>query len=126
MEPISKTSRGPPRPECVIKDEPHYTAAGASRIINAVSESTLRRWIVRGWSSFGLSLDIERRKGRLLIPELKVLVLREFLGAHRLPGRGSSAKIRAEFRQAVKDAALGEIRARSSYSRARAPRLNPR
>jgi hypothetical protein len=69
-----------------------------------------------------LSLDIERRNGRLLIPELKVLVLQELLKAHPLPGPRSSDTIRAEFRQAVRDEAYDEIRPRSSYSRSRSPR----
>jgi hypothetical protein len=122
VKPIPEIPRGPPKPDCVIKGEPHYNVAAAARIIEVVCESTLRRWTVNGWSSFGLSLDVVRRKGRLLLPELKVMVLKEFLEDHPLPRPDASASIRAEFRQAVRYAMFDYITPRSAYSRARTPR----
>jgi hypothetical protein len=119
MKPIPKISRAPPKPECVIKEEPYYNVSAAARIIEVVCESTLRRWTINGWSSFGLSLDVVRRKGRLLLPELKVFVLKEFLEEHPLPSRGAPASVREEFRQAVKHGMYEYIRPRSAYSRAR-------
>ena len=126
MKPVAKTSRGPPKPVCVIRDEPHYTVADAARVIERVSESTLRRWVVNGWTSFDLSLDIVRRKRRLLIPELKVLVLKEFFDETPLPPRTAPAVVREEFRQAVRLAGFHFIRPRTAYSRARNPRPGQR
>ena len=116
--------RSPPTPEC-YKWERYYTVAEAARIVTFVSESTLRRWVVNGWTSFGLSLDVERRKGPLLIPELKTLVLKEFLVDHPLPKPGASASVRKEFRQAVKDFGFHWISPRSVYSCARSPCPSP-
>ena len=97
-------------------------------MVTVVSESTLRRWIVNGWTSFGLSLDVERRKGRLLVPELKILVIQEFLSDHPLPKPGSPAKVRDEFREALKYELSNLIGyARSAYSRrSRSPHPSPR
>jgi hypothetical protein len=108
MKTVPKIPRGPPA------------------LIEVVCESTLRRWTVNGWSSFGLSLDVVPRKGRLLLPELKVLVLKEFLEEHPLPRPGSPAGIRDEFREAVRLAAFDSIRPRTAYSRARSPHSFPR
>jgi hypothetical protein len=115
----------PAVPEC-YRDEAYYTPAEATRMVTVVSKSTLRRWIVKGWTSFGLSLDVERRKGRLLVPELKILEVQEFLSEHPLPRPGTPAKIRAEFRQAVQYALFDIVGPRSAYSRARTPHPSPR
>jgi hypothetical protein len=125
MKPAASRPRGPPRAECVIKGEPYYNVHSAARMINVVSESTLRGWVVNGWTSFGLSLDVVQWKGRLLVPELSVLVIKEFLQEHPLSKPGSSSMIREEFRQAVRLAMFDYIRPRSTYSRARSLRPTP-
>ncbi len=89
MSSIAKLSRGPPKPVCAIQVEPYYDIRGAVQIIESVSESTFRRWMINGWTSFGLSLDVIQRNGRLLIPELKVQVLRELFEESPLPWPGA-------------------------------------
>jgi hypothetical protein len=126
MKTVPRIPRGPPAPACVIKEEPYYTVAAATRIISVVCKSTLRRWALKGWSSFGLSLDVIQRKGRLLLPELKVLVLKEFLEENPLPRPGSPANVRDAFGEAVRLAMFEYIRPRSAYSRARSSRPSPR
>jgi hypothetical protein len=88
-------------------------------LFEVVPQSTLRHWARRGWTSFGLSLDIVVRKRRLLIPELKALVVKEFLHDYPLPRPGISSQQREEFRRAADWFSL--IRPRSPYSRARQP-----
>src|SRR5262249_23246929 len=91
------------------------------RIIEVVSESTLRRWAVKGWTSFGLPLDVVCHKGHLLIPELSVGVVEEFLKQHPLPRPGTPANARAEFREEAR-LTFQLITPHSAYSRARSPR----
>ena len=126
MKDVPKIPRGPSAPDCVIKQEPYYNVAAAARIIKVVSQSTLRRWTVNGWSSFGLPLDVVQRKGQLLLPELSIQVLKGFLGKHPLPQPRASAEIRKDFRQAVREAMFDYMTPRSAYSRARSPRPFPR
>jgi hypothetical protein len=121
MKTIPKIPRGPPKPVCVIKEEPYYDVPSAARIIKVVCPSTLRRWTVKGWSSFGLSLDVVRRNGHLLLPELKVMVLKEFLEDHPLPRPNAPSGDRMTFLKAVKGAMFEYIRPRTGYSRARNP-----
>ena len=102
-----------------IEGTPYFDVPSAARIIEAVSESTLKRWVIKGWTSFGLSLDIVQRNGRLLVPELKVFVVKDFLRSHPLPGRETSTNGRAEFKRAAELFSL--IEPRSTYSRERRP-----
>src|SRR5262249_44806385 len=89
--------------------------------LDVVCPSTFRRWCLKGWTSFGLSLDIVSRNGRLLVPELKVLVVHEFLREVPLPKRGAPASVREEFRHAVTQEGFRRLRPRTPYSRARPP-----
>jgi hypothetical protein len=52
MKPIPKISRAPPKPECIIKEEPYYNVSAAARIIEVVCESTVRQIASEGiWRS---------------------------------------------------------------------------
>ena len=121
MKPISKTPRGPPKPACNIRGEFYFDVPTAARTIEVVSESTLRRWAVNGWTSFGFPLDVIRRNGHLLIPEESVGIVEEFLKQHPLPRPGTPANVRAAFREEAR-LTFNLIAPRSSYSRARSPR----
>jgi hypothetical protein len=107
------------RKPCIIKGEKHYGVAAAARLIEVVPQSTLHHWAVRGWTSFGLSLDIVVRNRRRLIPELNALVVKEFLHDHPLPKPGTSPGEREEFKRAAKF--FSWLQPRSPYSRARRP-----
>lgn len=113
-------SEGRPGHFMVIKGEPHYHVGATARIIGAaVSETTLRRWVKAGWTSFGMSLDVERRKGRLLVPEITIDHLVEFLERHPLPRPGMPSAEVKRFRIAAYR--LTVLRPRTAYSRARQP-----
>lgn len=98
----------------------YYDFVGVSRLLDMVSESTLRRWIRNGWTSFGLSLDVIERGGHLLVPELNVRVAREFLLENPLPKPGVRPSERRAFRKAA--AMFSMVEPRSPYSRKQARR----
>jgi hypothetical protein len=114
-------TRGPPSAFYKIGGKRFYDVAAAAQVLSGlVSESTLRRWVIAGWTSFGLSLDIVRHKGQLLIPELKVGFVREHLEDYPLPRPGTPKREREEFNFAAK--CLHRLEPRSTYSRKRQPR----
>ena len=95
-------------------------ACEAARIIDNVHESTVRRWIKNGWTSFGYPLDVVVRKHRLVIPQFKALEVKEILQDHPLPPAGATRAEVEEFRRAV--SLLCDVRPRSNYSYARRPK----
>jgi len=92
---------GTPLQPFIIDGKPYLHIARAAQIIGreVISEATLSTYAEQGHTPFGLDLDVVRqpllktnlrsRKGsnhrevRLLIPEAKVLALRELLHDHR-------------------------------------------
>lgn len=80
-----------------------YNVRQAAQIVGAVSEVTLHRWAKHGSTPFGFDLDVQREpvthhrrstqtprtflESRMLIPEARVLALKEILNAEpRRPG----------------------------------------
>ena len=101
--------------------ESYCDIATAARMLSGlVSRSTVRRWVISGWTSFGFSLDVIRRQGRLLIPVRHVDLLTDYLRQTPLPKPGTSHAAREEFRRNVQ--MLTWHPPRSVYSRARKPR----
>lgn len=104
----------------IVRGTRYYHVAQAVRAIGKVSGSTLRRWVKNGWTSFAFPLDPINRGGELLIPELKVRVLKEHFQDFPLRSRGSSGDERDDFRR--ESEALSLIAPRSPYSRRRLPK----
>ncbi len=120
MEPVPNSSRAPPQAPYVIRGEAYLDVNAAARLIEVVPQSTLRRWVKAGWTSFGMSLDVVQHQRQLLIPELCVRVVKEFLHDHPLPRPGMPRSERDAFKRAAQEFNL--LRPRSTYSRARQPR----
>jgi len=113
-------SRAPPAGDYVIRGKPYVDPEAAVRIIDgAASETTIRRWIRMGWTSFGYTLDTIPYGGGFRSPKRTAEVVREFLHRHPLPSRATSSIDRRRFKRAAE--ALSLIEPRSSYSRARRP-----
>jgi hypothetical protein len=102
-----------------IDGVPYCTATAAARIAEIVPESTVRRWVNRGWTSFGLSLDIVVKNDRPFVCEWDALAIKEFLQDHPRPRPGASLEERDEFRRAASE--WSHVGPRSWYSLVRKP-----
>jgi len=59
---IGKSSRGPPAPHFVDPQtgERFYNTREAAQIVQGISEPTMARWLIRGFTRYGLKLTVRR------------------------------------------------------------------